>query len=129
MTEQVKYGKKTSGKYYSMLKGREFKPDQYAMLLNVDNKVEGETSNGLDLVDELDMDQYFAPKQHTPSGGLHYIVYVDGEQAKRIGSKTCITYNGVKYNMDVKFKHALCNCQPSKMMDTVNINLRTLLHC
>ena len=38
----------------------------------------------LDLVEELDMDQHDAPKQHTPSSGLHYIFYVDGEQAKQI---------------------------------------------
>ena len=37
------------------------------------------------------MDQYDAPKQHTPSGGLHYKFYVDGEKAKRIGSKTCLS--------------------------------------
>ena len=46
---------------------------------------------------------------------MHFIFYVDGEQAKRIGSKTCITYNGTKYNMDVKFRDGLWNCQPSKI--------------
>ena len=53
----------------------------------------------------LDMDQYGAPKQHTPSIGLHYIFNVDGEPIKRMGSKTCITHNGIKYSMDVKFKN------------------------
>ena len=57
------------------------------------------------LVDKLIMDQYDAPKQHTPSGALHSIFYVDGEQAKRVGSKTCVTHNGIKYNMDVNFKN------------------------
>ena len=42
-------------------------------------------------------------------------VYVDGEQAKRISSRTCITYEGINYNMDVKFKNGLCNCYPSKI--------------
>ena len=60
--------------------GREFKPDQYAILLDFDNKVEGDTKSGLDLVDELNMDPYDAPKQHTPASGLHYRFYVDGEQ-------------------------------------------------
>ena len=63
------------------------------------------------------MDQYYAPQQRTPSGGLCYIFYVDGEQSKRIGSRTCITYQGIKYNMDVKFKSGLCKCQPSKIDD------------
>ncbi|MFM7988150.1 MAG: hypothetical protein ACKPKO_53440, partial [Candidatus Fonsibacter sp.] len=64
---------------------------------------------------QLKMDQYDAPKPYTPSSGLHYIFYVDGEQAKRIGSITCITYKGVKYAIDVKFKNGLCNCYPSKI--------------
>ena len=34
------------------------------------------------------------PKQHAPSGGLHCIFDVDGEQAKRINSKTCTTHKG-----------------------------------
>ena len=93
---------------------RKLKPDQYAILLDVDNKVERDTKSGLDLVDKLNMVQYDVPKQHTPSSGLHYIFYVNGEQAKRIGSETCITHNGIKYNMDVKFKNGLCNGQPSK---------------
>jgi len=29
--------------------------------------------------------------------------------------QTCITHNGMKYNMDVEFKSGLCNCQPSKI--------------
>ena len=81
--------------------GRELKPNQYTIWLDFDNKEEGDSKGGLDLAEELDMDPYHAPKQHTPSGGLHYIFYVDGEQAKRIGSRTCITYKGIKYNMDV----------------------------
>ena len=95
--------------------GREFKPDQYAILLDCDNKVEGDTRSGLNLVDKLDMDQYDAPKQNTPSSGLHYIFYVNGKQAKRLGSKTCITHNGLEYNMDVNFQNGLWNCQPSKI--------------
>ena len=72
------------GSLYSLLVGREFKPDQYAIFQDFDNKVEADTKKRLDLVEELDMDQHDAPKQHTPSSGLHYIFYVDGEQAKQI---------------------------------------------
>ena len=85
--------------------GRESKPDQYAILLDFNNNVEGDTKSGLDLVDEVNMDQYDAPKQHTPSSGLHYIFNVDGEPIKRMGSKTCITHNGIKYSMAVKLKN------------------------
>jgi hypothetical protein len=43
----------------------------------------------------------------TNSGGLRYNYYVDAEQAEHIGSRTGITYKGVKYNADVKFKNGL----------------------
>ena len=114
MNKQVQY-KFGSGKFYRLLMGREFKPDQYAILLDFGNKAEGDATSRLYFFDELDIDQYDAPQQHTPSGGLHYIFNVDGEQAKRIGSKTCITHNGMRYSTDVKFKNGVCNCQPSKI--------------
>ncbi|MFM7988149.1 MAG: hypothetical protein ACKPKO_53435, partial [Candidatus Fonsibacter sp.] len=41
MTEQVVYGS-GSGKFYSLLMGRECKPNQYAVLLDFDNKDEGD---------------------------------------------------------------------------------------
>ena len=78
MEKQVEY---RSGRIYSLLMGREFKPNQCAILFDFDNKEEGGSKSGLELAKELNMDQYYAPKQHTPSGGLHYIFYVDGEQA------------------------------------------------
>ena len=81
--EQVDY-KAGAGKYYSLLMGREIKKDQYVMLLDFDNKAETNSKNGLELVQLLNLDQYKAPKQATPSGGLHYLFYVDGEQAKHI---------------------------------------------
>ncbi|MFM7977892.1 MAG: hypothetical protein ACKPKO_01140, partial [Candidatus Fonsibacter sp.] len=40
---------------------------------------------------------------------------VDAQQKKQITSRTTITYQGVVYNMDVKFKDGLCNCAPSKI--------------
>ena len=121
MHKQVEY-KFGSGTFYSLLMGPGFKPDQYAILLDIGNTVECDATSGLHFSDELDMDQYDAPKQHTPSSGLHYIFNVDGEQAKRIGSKTCITHNGIKYSMDVKFKNGLCNCQPRKYPNMVLLN-------
>ena len=81
MNKQVEY-KAGCGKFYSLLMGREFQPRQYAILFFFDNTVRGDTKSGLVLVDKLNMDPYDAPKQHAPSSGLHYIFYVDGEQAK-----------------------------------------------
>ena len=42
-----------------------------------DDKVKGDTHSSLALVYELNMDQYVAPKQCTPAGGLHYKFSVD----------------------------------------------------
>ncbi len=112
--EQIKYGP-GSGKYYSLLMGREFQPGRWSILLDFDNKADETSQSGLDLAKKLNMYQYNAPKQHTPSKGLHYIFYVDDEQKKHIKSRTTITYQGVKYNMDVKFENGLCNCAPSKI--------------
>ncbi len=62
------------------------------------------------------MDQFKAPKQTTPSGGLHYLFYVNGEQAKQLPSaRTGLTFEGIKYNADVKFRNQLCNCALSKI--------------
>ena len=115
LTEQPKY-ERGIGKFYYLLMGREYKPGRFIILLDFDNKVEGEIQNGMDLVEKLDMDQYNAPKQTTPSGGLRYLLYANAEQAKRLpSSRTGITHEGVKYNMDVKFTNQLCNCAPSKI--------------
>ena len=117
ITQQIQY-ERGAGKYYSLLMGREFQPGRFVILLDFDNKVEGESKNGLDLVENLNMDQYKAPKQTTPSGGLHYLFYADADQAKHLpSSRTGITHDGVKYNMDVKFTNQLCNCAPSKIED------------
>ena len=95
--------------------GREYRPGKFAVLLDFDNKVEGDSRNGVELVKLFNLKQYKAPKQNTPFGGLHYIFFVDAEQAKHAGSRAGITHKGEKYNMDVKFKNGLCNCQPSKI--------------
>jgi hypothetical protein len=85
------------------------------VLLDFDNKAEGETRNGMELAETLNLERFDAPKQKTPSGGLHYLFWVDEEQGKHVKSRTGICYNGVQYNMDVKFKNSLCNCAPSKI--------------
>jgi hypothetical protein len=114
ITKQIEY-QQDAGKYYSLLMGREFKPGRWVLLLDFDNKVEGDSRNGLELISKLKMDQYNAPCQTTPSGGYHYLFFVDAEQKDQITSKTTITHEGVKYNMDVKFKNSLCNCAPTKI--------------
>ena len=53
--------------------GRGFKPGRWSILLDFDNKAEETTHSGLDFVKKLNMNQYDAPKQKTPSCGLHYI--------------------------------------------------------
>ena len=103
------------GKYYSLLMGREFKPGQWAVLLDFDNKAEENSKSGLELMEKLKMDSYKAPKQSTPSGGFHYLFWVDAKQKEHIGSPTGIMYKGDKYNMDVKFNNGLRNCAPSKI--------------
>ena len=115
-----------AGNYYSLLMGREVKPGRFVVLLDFDNKADGESENGLDLVKLLNLDQYGAPKQTTPSGGLHYLFTVSAEQAERINSRTGITYKGIKYNMDVKFKNSLCNCAPTKIEGYGDTNGRIL---
>ena len=99
----------------SLLMGREFKLNQYAVLLEFDNKDEGEVEERIETSEKLNMDRYKAPKQFAPIGGLHHILNMDGGQAKRVGSSTCATYTGVKYAMDLKFKNGWRNCQPRKI--------------
>ena len=89
--EQPVY-KPGSGEYYSLLMGREFKPGRYIILLDFDNKVDLESKNGLELAKLLNMDQYKAPKQTTPNGGLHYLFYVDANQAVQIRSRTGLLF-------------------------------------
>jgi len=113
--KQVEYGH-DDGKYYSLLMGREFKPGRWCILLDFDNKADETSRNGMELAAKLNLDQYKGPKQLTPSGGLHYIFYVDAAQRENLGcSRNTILHEGVKYNMDVKFTNQLCNCAPSKI--------------
>ena len=101
--KQIKYGT-GDGRYYSLLMGREFQPGKFVVLLDFDNKAEGETRNGMELAETLNLDRFDAPKQKTPSGGLHYLFWVDEKQVKHVKSRTGICYNGVIYNMEVKFR-------------------------
>ena len=70
--EQKDYGP-GSGDYYSLLMGRKFKPGRLSILLDFDKKSDDASQSGLVLAKKLNMDQYDAPKQNTPSRGLHYI--------------------------------------------------------
>ena len=112
IAEQPKYNKH-SGRYYSLLTGREYQPGRFLMLLDIDNKEEPGTRNGIEFMNLLNLDQYKAPKQQTPSGGFHYLFYADEAQKDRIGSPVTLLYEGKVYNVDVKFKNSLCNCEPS----------------
>ena len=80
--------------------GREIRPGQFVVLLDFDNKDKGGV-NGMKLIEKLNMDQYGAPCQKTPSGGRHYPFYADAVQKGSITDKTTIMYEGVKCNMDV----------------------------
>ena len=92
LVEQPVYSSE-DGRYYSLLMGREFKPGRFAILLDFDNKVEGDIRNGLELAETLKMDSYNAPKQTTPSGGLHYLFYLDTKQAGQVqGGTTGMVY-------------------------------------
>ncbi|MFM7988739.1 MAG: hypothetical protein ACKPKO_56440, partial [Candidatus Fonsibacter sp.] len=73
------------------------------------------SQSGIDLINKLNMGQYDAPKQKTPSDGFHYLFYVDAQQKGHITARTTITYQGAVYNMDVKFNNGLCNCAPSNI--------------
>jgi hypothetical protein len=77
-----------SGDYDSLLMGRESQPGRFAILLDFDNKAEGDLNSGLGLVKKLDMNQYGAPKQLTPSKGCHYIFYLDTEQSSKMTSNS-----------------------------------------
>ena len=68
--KQIEY-KKGDGKHYSLLMGREIKKGRWVVLLDFDNKEDENTKSGMDLAKKLNMDSYGAPKQLTPSGGLH----------------------------------------------------------
>ena len=114
--QQIEY-KKGDGKYYSLLMGREIKPGRFVLLLDFDNKEDTTSKHGLELIKQLKINKRGAPKQSTPSGGFHYLFSADAEQLNQISSKTTVMYDGVKYNMDVKFKNSLCNCQPSNIED------------
>lgn len=111
ITSQPKY---TNGDYYSLLTGREYQPDKYMLLLDIDNKTEEGTVNGIQLKKLLKLNSTNAPKQRTPSGGYHYLFYVDNEMKEHIpNALTTLKHEGVVYNVDVKFKNGLCNCEPS----------------
>jgi hypothetical protein len=102
ITKQPNYGP-NAGEYYTLKMGTEFKPGRWAVLLDFDNKTEGTVRNGMEMVKTLNMDQYEAPKQLTPSKGCHYIFYLDAEQAEQMTSNSIntITTNSYYYTSKV----------------------------
>ena len=62
MSEQLKYGKGSCNSY-SLFMGRAFKPNQYAVLLDFDNKDEGDVQNTWKLGKKQKVDQYDTLKQ------------------------------------------------------------------
>ncbi|MFM7980959.1 MAG: hypothetical protein ACKPKO_16740, partial [Candidatus Fonsibacter sp.] len=52
---------------------------RWSILLDFGNKADDASHSGLDHAKKLNMDQNDAHKQKTPSGGLHYIFYVDAQ--------------------------------------------------
>ena len=108
-------------KYYSLLMGREYEPNKFLILLDLDAKetqeseTEPATQNGLKFIQLFNLDSYRTPAQNTPSGGRHYLFYVDEIQAQGVKTLTTIKYNNIIYNTDIKFKNQLLNCQPSKI--------------
>ena len=69
------------------------------------------------------MDSYDAPKQFTLFKWIQQIFHVDNKQAEQIGTKTCITYEGNGYNMDLKLKtaYATANEVENKIMDNKSL--------
>ena len=114
IVKQIKYND-TSGKYYSLLMGKEYQPNRFVLLIDIDNKEEKGTINGIEFMNLLNLDQYNAPKQSTPSGGFHFLFYVDEAQKKLIKSGgNTMQYEGKVYNVDFKFSNSLCNCAPQQ---------------
>ena len=65
--------RKQDGKYWSLIMGREYQPGKFLMLLDLDNKSDATSKNGKALIDLWNLDDCDAPKQTTPSGGVHYL--------------------------------------------------------
>ena len=94
LEKQPEYGK-GSGQFYSLLMGREYKPGRFVILLDFDNKQDEDSKNGLELIKLLEIQNLGAPEQSTPSGGFHYLFFVDEQQRDQITSLTGVIYNGV----------------------------------
>ncbi|MFM7985425.1 MAG: hypothetical protein ACKPKO_39535, partial [Candidatus Fonsibacter sp.] len=97
ITKQIDYASQ-SGDEYSLLMGREFKLGPWSVLLDFDNKADETSHSVIYLINKLNMDQDDAPKQKTPSGGV-----TSTPRIRNISlSNSTTTYQGVKYNLDVK---------------------------
>ena len=128
ITKQINYPNNYYN-YFSLLMGREYK-DGYLILIDADNKSDKNTKNGLEFINLLSnvFNITKVPCQETPSGGLHFLFYIDSNQKNINNSYTTLTYNDIIYNVDIKFKNQLMNCSPSQIEDYgcykwININL------
>ena len=102
ISEHTRYGK-GSGQYYSLLIGRAYQPHKYAILLEYDNKSEGDTQSGLDFVNELNIDQYNAPKQFTLRLITLYILCRYNRLSKS-EQRHALHMKGIHKNIDVFLK-------------------------
>ena len=93
IVSQPTYGK-GDGRYNSLFVSREVKPCRFVLLLHFNNKQDEDSKNGLELIKLLRVDERGAPEQKTPSGGYHYLFYVEADQADQITSKTGLFHNG-----------------------------------
>ena len=108
--------------YYSLLMGRQYELNKFLILLDLDNKENIETDatpateNGLKFIDLFKLDDFNTPTATTPNGGRHYLFFCDALQYPDVcNSQTTLKYNNIVYNADIKCKHGLMNCEPSKI--------------
>ena len=92
--KQIEYNK-GEGKHDSLLMGREIKEGRWVVLLDFDNKEDENSKSGMELAKMLNMDGYGAPKQFTPSGGVHFLFTADASQKDNIKSPTGVMYQGI----------------------------------
>ena len=74
--------------------------------------------NGID-----DQFKLNTPTQQTGNNGYHYIFKINKLIYDRIRPRTGITYNGIHYNIDVKFNNSCQFVEPSNYQD-INGNIK-----
>lgn len=113
---KIKIQEKYNTTFYALLSGREFKTGQYLILIDIDNKSDDNTINGLEFVKIFPefFDENTVPLQHTPSKGFHFLFWISFDQLKLLNkSYTTLLFNDLIYNVDIKLNNQLINCEPS----------------